>query len=75
MPVTMCFSLPPASRLFALLRNDGPSPAAPSLFSLALLLKYWLSAACCCQDPSIDWVKRMAEWTGLEPEVVTYGTK
>ena len=26
------------------------------------------------QDPNIDWVGRMKEWTGLEPEVVTYGT-
>ena len=59
MPVTMCFLLPAASRL------------------LALLHKYWLSSCVLlsCQDPSIDWVKRMVEWTGLEPEVVTYGTK
>ena len=61
MPVTMRFVLLPASRL------------------LALLHKYYLgtgsAAASCCQDPSIDWVKRMVEWTGLEPEVVTYGTK
>ena len=26
------------------------------------------------QDPNIGWVERMKEWTGLEPEVVTYGT-
>mgnify|MGYP006901783532 CR=1 FL=1 len=26
------------------------------------------------QDPNIGWVGRMKEWTGLEPEVVTYGT-
>jgi hypothetical protein len=26
------------------------------------------------QDPNISWVERMKEWTGLEPEVVTYGT-
>ena len=47
----------------------------PASRLLALSHKYWLSAAWCCQDPSIDWVKRMVEWTGLEPEVVTYGTK